>query len=201
MSSKAPTPGKTVSDSGLGYSVSHLFSVYHFGLLDAPDELLSCHLGAVVRAEMRKLLTILALWGFAAGISARDARADGVTYTVNSTYALDTSTSLVSAPDASFMFTFTVPSPCSPSSTPSCSNVSGGVANFPAESIEVTFSSPTLPGFTAPATLSFFSSGGGGLFDLSVPFRRAPPRVRLVIGMISTGRSLTTDFRTLDMIR
>lgn len=114
---------------------------------------------------MRKLITILALLGLAASISARGARADGVTYTVTSTYASDTSTTAVSAPDATFTFTFTVPSPCSSSSTPLCSN-SGGIANFPAESIDVTFSSPTLTGFTAPATLSFFSSGGGGLFDL-----------------------------------
>jgi hypothetical protein len=115
---------------------------------------------------MRKPLTILALLGLAASISARSARADGVTYTVTSTYASDTSTSAVSAPDATFTFTFTVPSPCSPSSTPSCADPSAGVANFPAQSIEVTFSSPTLTGFTAPATLSFFSLGGGGLFDL-----------------------------------
>ena len=115
---------------------------------------------------MRKLFAILALLGLAASINARGARADGVTYTVTSTYASDTSTSAVSAPDASFTFSFTVPSPCSSSSTPSCSNLSIGIANFPAESIDVTFSSATLTGFTAPATLSFFSSGGGGLFDL-----------------------------------
>ncbi len=30
----------------------------------------------------------------------------------------------------------------------------------------MTFSSPTLPGFTAPATLSFFDTDMGGLFDL-----------------------------------
>lgn len=115
---------------------------------------------------MRKLLTILALLGLAASISARSARADGVTYTVTSTYASDIPTTGVSAPNESFTFTFTVPSPCSSSSTPACSNLSMGVANFPAESIDVTFSSPTLPGFTSVATLSFFSSGGGGLFDL-----------------------------------
>lgn len=115
---------------------------------------------------MRKLITILALLGLAASISARSARADGVSYTVTSTYAADTGISAVSAPGASFTFTFTVPSPCSSSSTPACSNLSGGVANFPAESIDVTFSSPTLAGFTAPATLSFFDTGGGGLFDL-----------------------------------
>jgi len=114
---------------------------------------------------MRKLFAILAVLGLAASISARGARADGVTYTVTSTYASDTSTSAVSAPDASFTFIFTVPSPCSSSSTPACTNAMG-VANFPAESIDVTFSSATLTGFTAPATLSFFSSGGGGLFDL-----------------------------------
>ena len=116
---------------------------------------------------MRKLLTILALLGFAASISARDARADGVTYMVTSTYASDTATSLVSAKDASFTFTFTVPSPCSLFSTPPC-NLSMGVANFPAESIEVTFSSPTLAGFTAPATLTFEPLGGAlpGLFSI-----------------------------------
>jgi PEP-CTERM motif len=115
---------------------------------------------------MRKLLTILALLGIAASISAREARADGVTYTVTSTYASDTSTSTVSAPGASFTFTFTVPSPCSTSSTPPCSGLPAGFADFPMGSIDVTFSSPTLPGFTAPATLSFFSSSLGGLFDL-----------------------------------
>ena len=115
---------------------------------------------------MRKLITFLALLGLAASITARSARADGVTYTVTSTYASDTSVSSVSAPDATFTFTFTVPSPCSLSSTPPCSNLSAGIANFPAESIDVTFSSPTLPGFHGPATLSFFNTPNGGLFDL-----------------------------------
>jgi hypothetical protein len=115
---------------------------------------------------MRKLLTILAILGLAVGISALSARADGVTYTVTSTYASDTSTSPVSAPDGSFTFTFTVPSPCSSSSTPPCSSLSVGFANFPTESIDVTFSSPTLPPFTSLATLSFNPSSFGGLFDL-----------------------------------
>jgi hypothetical protein len=115
---------------------------------------------------MRKLLTIVALLGLAASINARSTRADGVTYTVTSTYASDAPTTGVSAPNESFTFTFTVPSPCSSSSTPPCSNLSAGIANFPAQSIDVTFSSPTLPGFTSVATLSFFSSAGGGLFDL-----------------------------------
>lgn len=117
---------------------------------------------------MRKLLTIVALLGLTASISARSARADGVTYTVTSTYALDAATSPVSAPGASFTFTFTVPSPCSLSSMPPC-NLSMGVGDFPAQAIDVTFSSPTLPGFTSLATVTFepFSaSGGGGLFDL-----------------------------------
>lgn len=115
---------------------------------------------------MRKVLTIFAILGFAVGISTLSTRADGVTYTVTSTYASDTSTTAVSAPDATFTFTFTVPSPCSSASTPPCSNLSMGAANFPTESIDVTFSSPTLPGFTSLATLSFFSSSLGGLFSL-----------------------------------
>ena len=114
---------------------------------------------------MRKLLTILAILGLAVGISAQGARADGVTYTVTSTYASDTSTSPVSAPGASFTFEFTVPSPCSSSSTPPCSNLSLGFANF-GNSIDVTFSSPTLPGFTSLASLSFNPSSVGGLFSL-----------------------------------
>jgi hypothetical protein len=116
---------------------------------------------------MRKLTTILALLGLAASINARSARADGVTYTVTSTYASNIPTTLVSAPNESFTFTFNVPSPCSLSSTPPC-NLSMGVGDFPAGSINVTFSSPTLPPFTQPATLTFEPSSVflGGLFDL-----------------------------------
>jgi hypothetical protein len=116
---------------------------------------------------MRKLLTILAILGSAVGISALSARADGVTYTVTSTYASDTSTSPVSAPGASFTFEFTVPSPCSSSSTPACSIEPGGV-NF-INNIDVTFSSPTLTGFSSLASLTFNPNPDGfypGLFDL-----------------------------------
>ena len=112
---------------------------------------------------MRKLFTIMALLGLAASVSARGARADGVTYTVTSTYASDIPTTAVSAPNESFTFMFTVPSPCSPTSTPPCSNLSIGFANFPTMSIEVT---STLPNFPSLATLSFNPSASGGLFDL-----------------------------------
>jgi hypothetical protein len=112
---------------------------------------------------MRKLPTILAILGLAVGISALSARADGVTYTVTSTYASDVPISPVSAPDASFTFVFTVPSPCT-SSTPACFLTPGAV-NF-TDNIGVTFSSPTLTGFSSLASLGFAPSGVGGLFDL-----------------------------------
>jgi hypothetical protein len=110
---------------------------------------------------MRKLFTILAILALAVGISALSARADGVTYTVTSTYASDVPMTPVSAPDASFTFVFTVPSPCT----------SSGFVNF-TDDVNVTFSSPTLPGFSSLASLTFNPNplpGGGfypGLFDL-----------------------------------
>jgi hypothetical protein len=116
---------------------------------------------------MRKLLTVLTILGLAVGISALSARADGVTYTVTSTYASDTSTTAVSAPGASFTFTFTVPSSCPPPST--CS-VNLGFVDI--TGIDVTFSSSTLPGFTALGTVSFVPSSigaMGGLFGLTFP--------------------------------
>ena len=115
---------------------------------------------------MRKLLTILAILGLAVGISALSARADGVTYTVTSTYASDVPTTSVSAPGASFTFVFTVPSPCT-SSTPACFLTPGAV-NF-TDNIGVTFSSPTLTGFSSLASLTFNPNPDGfypGLFDL-----------------------------------
>jgi PEP-CTERM motif len=115
---------------------------------------------------MRKLFTILAILGLAVGISALSARADGVTYTVTSTYASDVPISPVSAPDASFTFVFTVPSPCT-SSTPACFLTPGAV-NF-TDNIGVTFSSPTLTGFSSLASLTFNPNPDGfypGLFDL-----------------------------------
>jgi len=115
---------------------------------------------------MRKLPTILAILGLAVGISALSARADGVTYTVTSTYASDTSTTAVSAPGASFTFTFTVPSPCS--SSPLTCSVSAGFVDLTSM---VTFSSPTLTGFSDLGTFSFAPLGGlsPGLFSLTFP--------------------------------
>jgi hypothetical protein len=116
---------------------------------------------------MRKLLTILAILGLAVGISALSARADSVTYTVNSTYGSDVPVTSVSNPGSTFTFVFTVPSPCSSSSTPPCASSFGFVD---LSSVEVTFSSPTSASFTAPASLSFAPSGSGGLFDLETVF-------------------------------
>jgi PEP-CTERM motif len=117
---------------------------------------------------MRKLLTILATLGLAVGISALSARADGVTYTVNSTYGSDVPVTSVSNPGSTFTFVFTVPSPCSSSSTPPCAS-SFGFVDF-LSSIDVTFSSPTLAGFTSLASVSFAPSGSGGLFDIETVF-------------------------------
>jgi hypothetical protein len=118
---------------------------------------------------MRKLFTILALLGLAVGISAQGARADSVTYTVNSTYGSDVPVTSVSNPGSTFTFVFTVPSPllCSSSSTPPCASSFGFVD---LSSVEVTFSSPTSASFTAPASLSFVPGGSGGLFDLETVF-------------------------------
>jgi PEP-CTERM motif len=117
---------------------------------------------------MRKLLTILAILGLAVGISALSARADGVTYTVTSAYASDTSTTAVSAPGATFTFIFTVPSSCPPPAS-TCS-VNAGFVDV--TGVDVTFSSSTLPGFTALGTVSFVPStigSMGGLFGLTFP--------------------------------
>ena len=115
---------------------------------------------------MRKLFTILALMGLAVGVSAVSARADGVTYTVNSTYGSDVPATSVSEPGSTFTFVFTVPSTVSGDF--SSSTGSGGFVDL--TGINVTFSSPTSAGFTAPASISFAPSGGGGLFDLETVF-------------------------------
>jgi PEP-CTERM motif len=118
---------------------------------------------------MRKLLTILALLGLAVGISAQGARADGVTYTVNSTYGSDVPVTSVSEPNSTFTFVFTVPS-----SVTGDFSGSGGFVDL--TSIDVTFSSPTSasftagPGTTTTATISFAPSGSGGLFDIETVF-------------------------------
>jgi hypothetical protein len=127
---------------------------------------------------MRKLFTILAILGLALSIGALSARADGVTYTVVSTYASEIGipTTSVSAPGATFTFVFTVPSPCS---SPQCDLSSGVMVDL---SSMVTFCSTKLAtscsaglvGFTAPADLTFNPNplpGGGfypGLFGIVV---------------------------------
>lgn len=116
---------------------------------------------------MRKLPAILALLGLAASISARSARADGVTYTVMSMYGPDVPTTSVSAKDSSFKFVFTVPS--------TTSVIAGNVDLM---NVTVTFTStstsPILPSFMEPAELMFAPAAPpmgnpGGLFDICIP--------------------------------
>jgi hypothetical protein len=108
---------------------------------------------------MRKLITILALLGLAVSVGAQGARADGVTYTVSSImYDLDTSATAASAPGASFILVFTVPS------TASITN--GGVD---LTNVSVTFtSSPALP-FTGGLAQVMFAAPGTPGFDICIP--------------------------------
>ena len=91
-----------------------VFSVPFWYLGCSNSTCLACNLGVVVRAEMRKLFTIVAILGLATGLAALTARADGttVTYAVDGTFSADpvfSSTSL-SNPGDNFTLTFSVPS-------------------------------------------------------------------------------------------
>ena len=132
---------------------------------------------------MQRLFTILTGLWLAFSVGAQSARADGVTYMISGTYA-DGSTTAVSAPGASFTFTFKVPSTVTGNFS---SSGSGGFVDL--TGINVTFSSPALTGFSGLASLSFAPSSSGGLLDLG-PFPSGPDFVWSFTGLVPGGPQL-----------
>lgn len=126
-------------------------------------------LGVVVRTEMRKLLTIVAILVLSTGFAAGVASADTVTYTVTGTFSADPvlpSTSL-SNPGDSFTLTFSVPSDVlGPNPLPS--GMSGDIpVTFTYTDLTTSLVlTQTCTPTAAAACLNFFTPNQGGLFSI-----------------------------------
>lgn len=119
---------------------------------------------------MRKTLTILAVLGFAIGISARTASADGgVDYTVTGSFATgsDFSSTALSNPGDSFTFTFSV-NPTQLGSGP----IGGEAVTIPLTGgFNFTESSgPNLTAYPGTVTFNTLASNPPGLFDIDFTF-------------------------------
>jgi hypothetical protein len=120
---------------------------------------------------MRKLFTILAVLGLAVGMSARNARADGVVdYTVKGTYATGTgfSSTALSNPGDSFTFSFSIDSA-----------LLGPISSGSIMDIPVTFNytdfvgmttNHSLTGQAGSVNLNDESTNPPGLIDLAFTF-------------------------------
>jgi hypothetical protein len=107
----------------------------------------------------RKAIGLLVLLTLCLTVAAPRAKADGVSYLVTGNYDATAPTTDVSAPNASFTMAFEIPSPVPIVSTTANSFVT-------LEPIAFSFGALNV---NEPASVTFFTALGGGMFDVSFP--------------------------------